>query len=68
MAILWSLGALLVGIVSGTIGMRWHVERSREIAEQEDTRDTQIRELLAALKLARADLKKVARRAGFGDR
>lgn len=56
MAILWSFVALLAGLGAGALSMRWHVQRTREIAEQEDSRDTQIRELLAALKIARADL------------
>ena len=63
MAILWSMLALVFGLGAGALGMRWHVERTREIAAQEDTRDTQIRELLAALKLARGDLAKTREQA-----
>ena len=63
MAILWSMLALVFGLGAGALGMRWHVERTREIAEQEDTRDTQIRELLAALKVAREDLAKTREQA-----
>jgi len=37
----------------GAWGMRWYIERSRQIAEHEDPRDTEIRELLAQIKVAR---------------
>ena len=33
--------------------MRWYIERSRQIAENEDPRDTKIRDLLAQMKVAR---------------
>ena len=40
----------------GAFGMRFYIERNRIIAEREDPRDTKIRELQAAVKLARKDL------------
>ncbi len=55
MTVLWSILAALLGCASGAALMRWRHQRGREVAEREDSRDTQIRELLAALKVARDD-------------
>ncbi len=58
MSILWfMLTALLCGaaFAGGGFGMRWYTERNREIAEREDPRDTQIRDLQTSLKVARDD-------------
>lgn len=66
MSILWILSCLAfgaTGVLAGVAGARWQAHRRRQVAESEDTRDTQIRELLAALKLARSDVQR-AREAG----
>ena len=58
MSILYFILALAACAVSGVIsafGMRFVIERNREIAEQEDPRDTQIRDLQAKLRLAGID-------------
>lgn len=58
MSILWFILTLLlcgVSVAGGGFGMRWYLERNREVAEREDPRDTEIRELQASLKVARAD-------------
>jgi predicted flap endonuclease-1-like 5' DNA nuclease len=58
MSILWFILTLLlcgVSVAGGGFGMRWYLERNREIAEREDPRDTEIRELQTSLKVARAD-------------
>lgn len=58
MSILYFILALAACAVSGVIsafGMRFVIERNREIAEDEDPRDTQIRDLQAKLKLAGVD-------------
>ncbi len=54
----WSLLGILAGLAVAAVGafaMRWSVERNRVIAEREDPRDTQLRELLTEIKLRRAD-------------
>jgi len=54
MAILYFILALFACVVSGiggAFGMRFVIERNREIAEREDPRDTQIRDLQAKIKL-----------------
>lgn len=58
MSILYFILALTACAVSGVIsafGMRFVIERNREIAEQEDPRDTQIRDLQAKLRLSGVD-------------
>lgn len=55
MSILYSILALFACAISGVVGafsMRFVIERNREIAEQEDPRDTKIRDLQAKVKLA----------------
>jgi nucleotidyltransferase/DNA polymerase involved in DNA repair len=61
MSILFVALTLFAGIASagaGAWGMRFHIHRTREIAEREDPRDTQIRDLQATLKLTRDDASK----------
>ncbi|HHQ13440.1 MAG TPA: hypothetical protein ENK16_00275 [Chromatiales bacterium] len=53
--------ALSAGI--GALVMRGMIRRRQEIADREDSRDTQIRELLAALKVARTDAKRAREQA-----
>ncbi len=52
------LVACAVAAAAGALIMRGVIRRRQEIADREDSRDTQIRELLAALKVARADAKR----------
>ncbi len=59
MSILYFLLTLLacaVCGVGGAFGMRFVIERNREIAELEDPRDTRIRDLQAKVKLAANDM------------
>lgn len=44
--------------VAGAFGMRWHIQRKRVLNRHEDPRDTQIRDLLAAMKIAKEDVVK----------
>ena len=53
-----TLFACVAAAGAGAWGMRFHINRSREIAEREDPRDTQIRDLQATLKLTRDDASK----------
>ena len=46
-----ALFACALSAVIGAFGMRFIIERNREIAEQEDSRDTQIRELQTKIRL-----------------
>jgi hypothetical protein len=58
MSILWFILTLLlcgVAVAGGGFGMRRYLERNRAVAEREDPRDTEIRELQTSLKVARAD-------------
>jgi len=47
-----ALFACAFSAVSGAFGMRFIIERKREIAEREDPRDTRIRDLQAKIRLA----------------
>ncbi len=61
MSILSVIITLLACVISGAAGAfatRFVIERNREIAEREDPRDTQIRDLQAKVKLARTDVKR----------
>ena len=61
MSILYIFLALLACIISGIAGAfsaRFNIERKREIAEQEDPRDTKIRDLQAKIKLIGDDMKR----------
>lgn len=50
--------ACLVTGVAGAVGMRWHMQRLRTATRNEDPRDTQIRDLLAGMKIAKEDVVK----------
>lgn len=66
MSILFFILALFACVVSGfagAFGMRFISERNREIAEQEDVRDTMIRDLQAKIKLAANDTAQNRRKA-----
>lgn len=70
MSILWFILTLLlcgVSVAGGGFGMRWYLDRNREIAEREDPRDTEIRELQTSLKVARTDATR-SRTMAQGDR
>jgi predicted flap endonuclease-1-like 5' DNA nuclease len=56
--IVLTLFACVASAGAGAWGMRSHIHRTREIAEREDPRDTQIRDLQATLKLTRDDANK----------
>ena len=63
MSILFVMLALLGCVVSALGGAwiaRWRMRRAETIAESEDIRDTQIRELLAEVKVSNRDAKRVA--------
>jgi predicted flap endonuclease-1-like 5' DNA nuclease len=58
MSILYFLLAFIasgVTCAAGAYGMRFYMERNREIAEREDPRDTRIRDVQATLQVFRAD-------------
>lgn len=55
LAFILTLFACAVSVLAGAYGMRFVIERNREIAEQEDPRDTQIRNLQAQIRLAASD-------------
>jgi len=58
LSVIITLLACIVSGVAGSFGTRFIIERNREIAEREDPRDTQIRDLQAKVKLARTDMKR----------
>jgi|GEM_PF-1798813 hypothetical protein len=51
-----ALFACAISGVTGAFGMRFFIERNREIAEQEDPRDTKIRGLQAKINLATKEM------------
>lgn len=55
LAFILTLFACAVSMLVGAYGMRFINERNREMAEQEDPRDTQIRNLQAQIRLAASD-------------
>lgn len=59
MSILFSILAFFACVATaacGAWGMRWHMEKTREVPEKEDPRDTQIRDLLAQVRMAKNDM------------
>jgi predicted flap endonuclease-1-like 5' DNA nuclease len=61
MSILFYVLAFLACIgtaAGGAWAMRWHMERTREVPDHEDPRDTKIRELLAQTRLAQNDMRR----------
>lgn len=67
MSILFVLLALLGCVISALAGAwfaRWHMRRTEIIAESEDIRDTQIRELLAEVKVSNKDARRAAAESG----
>ena len=58
LSVIITLLACVISGAAGAFGMRFVIERNREIAEREDPRDTQIRDLQAKVKLARTDMKR----------
>ncbi len=59
MSILFSVLAFLACIgtaAGGAWTMRWHIERGRNVSEREDPRDSQIRDLLAQVRMMKNDM------------
>ncbi len=59
MSILFYVLAFLACVATaaaGAWGMRWHIEKTREVPNQEDPRDSQIRDLLAQVRMAKNDM------------
>jgi predicted flap endonuclease-1-like 5' DNA nuclease len=48
--------ACIVTAAGGAWAMRWHIERSRDVSEREDPRDSQIRDLLAQVSMMKNDM------------
>lgn len=58
--VLLALAGCVISAVSGAALARWRIRRAETIAESEDIRDTQIRELLAEVKVSNQNAKRAA--------
>jgi predicted flap endonuclease-1-like 5' DNA nuclease len=50
--------ACIVTAIAGALCMRWRMARSADVSDHEDPRDTQIRNLLGEVQMARNDMKR----------
>jgi hypothetical protein len=62
--VLLALAGCAIAALCGAWFARWRIRRAEKIADSEDIRDTQIRDLLAEVKLRSEDAKSAAAEAG----
>ena len=62
--VLLALAGCAIAALGGAWVARWRIRRAEIVADSEDIRDTQIRELLAEVKVSSRDAKRAAAEAG----